>query len=76
MKCELLTWDFQPERDCFKGIPTILTCEEAALVTCEKLFNEIPDGEMFLDKDFGPKDDDDEEGRSAKCMYALKYCNT
>jgi hypothetical protein len=43
-----------PERDCFNGIKTILTSEEAALVMADELFKAIPSGKKFVDPDFGP----------------------
>ncbi len=74
------------EDDFFRGVPTILNSEIAALVQAERLYNEIDhyktyeddddDGDedepekLFYDKDFGPKFKGDLEGNK----FAL-YCN-
>ena len=62
MRCEDLEYDFVPNVDQYKSIPTILTSEEAALVTAEKIYNSLGRNEQFFDQDFGPKNDGDEEG--------------
>ena len=69
MKCRQLTWQFIEERDCYKGIKTILTSEEAALVMADELYKSIPHGEKFLDLDFGPKNPDDKEGNANSLYY-------
>lgn len=52
-----------PERDYYiSGLTTILNGEKAALVMAEKLYNTIPEGEEFYDKEFGPKYEGDDEG--------------
>lgn len=68
MKCRQLKWSFKPELDCYKGLRTILTSEEAALVTADELFNAVPKGQKFVDPDFGPQSKDDAEG-SARSLY-------
>lgn len=68
MRCGGLEFTFDPDVDNYKGIKTIFTSEDAALVMCEKIFREIKEGEEFFDLDFGPKDETDLEG-SAKSMY-------
>lgn len=50
-----------PEVDCYKGCPTILNSLEAALVVADKLYREIPEGQHFFDKDFGPISQDPEQ---------------
>jgi hypothetical protein len=45
-----------------RGIPTILNSLEAAILVAEKLYREVPKGEYYIDKDFGPQGDDDQEG--------------
>ena len=55
MTCGKLTYKVVPELDYYRGIPTILTSEEAALVVCNKIFNSIDDDAEFFDQDFGPK---------------------
>lgn len=50
-----------PERDYFRGVPTILNSEKAAIAQAHKLFSSIQ-GKHFLDKDFGPKDENDFDG--------------
>lgn len=64
-----LSYKIIPQRDFFKGVPTILNSETAALVMAEKIFKSIPDGSHFIDKDFGPKDENDIDGN----RFAL-YC--
>ena len=63
-----MAYTIVPEKDYYNGIATIITSEEAALVVAEKIYRSIPEGEEFFDKDFGPKDENDEEG-SRKSMY-------
>lgn len=67
MKCGPLTYELVEARDYFKGIKTILTSEEAALVVAEEIYNSIAEGEFF-DQDFGPKTPEDKEG-SANSIY-------
>jgi hypothetical protein len=67
MKCGSLEYIFDPKIDCYNGISTILTSEEAALVVAEKLYNEIEKDGEFFDPDFGPQSQDDLEG-SYKAM--------
>jgi hypothetical protein len=58
-----------PELDYYRGVPTILTSEEAALVVCNNIFNEkLANDEEFFDMDFGPKHKNDIEG-STKALY-------
>jgi len=54
MECRQLKWNFVPEIDCYKKMKTILTSEEAALVMADELFNAVPQGQKFVDPDFGP----------------------
>ena len=56
------------EADYYRGIPTILNSEVAALATAIKLSDELGDGEMFFDRDFGPQSADDLDGK-ARSMY-------
>ena len=57
------------ELDYYRGVPTILTSEEAALVVCNIIFNEkLANDEEFFDMDFGPKHKNDIEG-STKALY-------
>jgi hypothetical protein len=65
-----LTYAIIPAEDYYRGIPTILNSEEAAIVVVEKLYNQLGDNEMFLDSDFGPKSDRDENGNKMSL-----YCN-
>ena len=51
-----------PSKDFYRGVPTILNSETAALMVAEKLFNEQPAGKLFKDPDFGPKDAQDFKG--------------
>ena len=44
------------------GKKTILNNERAALVYAEKLYRSLNKGEEYMDDEFGPKDDNDEEG--------------
>ena len=67
-KVENLECRILPERDYFRGIPTILNSEAAALVIAEHLYKRVPDKAFFLDPDFGPKNDDDFEG-SRSALY-------
>ena len=57
------------EDDYYRGKSTILNSEVAALSKCIQLENEIADGEFFFDTEFGPTNEDDEEGN--KCSL---YC--
>jgi len=45
LTCGKLTYKVVPELDYYKGIPTILTSEEAALVVCNKMFNALGNSE-------------------------------
>jgi hypothetical protein len=45
-----------------RGVKTILNSLEAALLVAERIYREVPKGEYWYDKDFGPKDEDDLEG--------------
>lgn len=65
-----LQYSIDPKKDFYKGIPTILNSELAALVTAEQIYNSIKEGELFFDQDFGPKDEKDENG-SSKAMYVI-----
>ena len=53
LTCGNLTYEVVPDLDYYKGCPTILTSEEAALCIAEKLYKSIPDGKEFFDTDFG-----------------------
>jgi hypothetical protein len=53
MKCGSLTFELIESKHYYKGVKTILTSEEAALVVAEELYNSITD-DNFFDKDFGP----------------------
>ena len=64
-----LTYTINPKDDFFRGVPTILNSEEAALVIAEKIFNSIPDGEKWVDLDFGPKDDKDVNGNRLSLYF-------
>lgn len=68
MICGDLKFIFDPKVDNYKGIKTIFTSEEAALVMCEKIFRETKEGEEYFDFDFGPSNPEDIEG-SARSMY-------
>jgi len=68
MTCGDLKFEVIPDLDYYKGVPTMLTCEEAALCMAEKLYNSLPDDREFFDTDFGPTSKDDIEGTS-KALY-------
>ena len=68
LTCGKLTYKVVPELDYYRGIPTILTSEEAALVVCNKIFNSLDNDTEFFDQDFGPKTKDDLDG-STNAMY-------
>ena len=55
------------EIDYFRGVPTILNSEVAALAKCLEISKKLGD-EQFFDKDFGPLSDDDLDG-NAKSLY-------
>ena len=55
------------ELDYYRGVPTILNSEVAALAKCLEISKKLG-GEQFLDVDFGPLSDDDKEG-NAKSLY-------
>jgi hypothetical protein len=44
-----LIYKIVPELDYYRGIPTILTSEEAALVVCNKIFNSLDKDAEFFD---------------------------
>lgn len=52
-----------------EGCTTIVNSETAALALAEQLFKDMPQGERFFDKDFGPKDKKDLEN-SRISLYA------
>ena len=56
------------EDDYFRGCPTMLTSEKAALAKARQIYKELNKNhtKIFLDTDFGPKNKDDIKGhRSA-----------
>jgi len=56
------------EDDYFRGCPTMLTSEKAALAKVRQIYKELKKNQtkIFLDTDFGPKNKDDIKGhRSA-----------
>jgi hypothetical protein len=44
-----LSYKVVPELDYYRGCPTILTSEEAALVVCNKIFNSLDNDTEFFD---------------------------
>src|SRR5690349_16522877 len=68
LKVGELTYIIVPDQDYFRGIPTILNSEEAALVVVEKISNSLKAGFKFFDQDFGPKNPKDAKG-SATSLY-------
>jgi hypothetical protein len=65
---EGMKYKLVPERDYYRGVSTILNSESAALVVADKIFNSVEKGDKFLDKDFGPRHEDDYEGK-VKALY-------
>jgi hypothetical protein len=59
-----------PERDYYRGIPTILNSETAALMVADKISRGLAKGKLFRDTDFGPKSDSDHEG-NWKALYFM-----
>jgi hypothetical protein len=68
LTCGGLTYEVIPAEDYYKGCPTMLTSEEAALVVAHKIFKSIPDGGEYFDPDFGARFENDIEGTS-KALY-------
>ena len=68
LTCGDLKFEVIPDLDYYKGVPTMLTCEEAALCMAEKIYNSLPEDGEFFDSDFGPIRDGDLEG-SSKALY-------
>jgi len=58
-----------PERDYYRGIPTILNSEKAAILVSEYLYRQLGSDEKFFDKDFGPKDENDEDGNKLSLYF-------
>ena len=56
------------EKDYYRGIPSILNSEIAAIKRCREIWESLPDDGKFLDTDFGPKDASDAKG-SAESLY-------
>lgn len=55
LKADPNKFSFEPRRDYFRGVPTILNSEAAALAFCFKVEAELSKSkQMFFDKDFGP----------------------
>lgn len=71
-KVENLEYRIQSERDYYRGIPTILNSEAAALVIAEHLYNKVAENDYFVDPDFGPKNDDDFEGNSNSLYFEAR----
>lgn len=65
------TYQLDPRKDFYRGVPSILNSEEAALAYCFKIEAELTKANQscFHDKDFGPKDDDDLEGNATSLYF-------
>ena len=61
-------YQIDQQKDFWRGIPTILNSEVAALAKCVEIENGLEKDELFFDKDFGPQSQDDIQG-SAESMY-------
>ena len=53
LTCGELTYEVIPDLDYYKGCPTMLTSEEAALCVAEKIYKSLGEEEEFVDTDFG-----------------------
>jgi hypothetical protein len=58
------------EKDYFKPeSKTILNSLEAAIAKAEEIYRAIPEGGAYLDLEFGPKNDKDEEGNKMSLYF-------
>lgn len=67
-ECSPTEYEIDERVDYFRGIPTILNSELAAMAKCLQLVAELEPGQDWFDKDFGPQSADDLEGK-ANSMY-------
>ena len=68
LTCGELTYEVIPDLDYYKGCPTMLTSEEAALCVAEKIYKSLGEEEEFVDTDFGESKKGDIEG-TKRCLY-------
>lgn len=47
-------YKIDPEKDYYRGVPTMLNSEVAALTKALEIANSLEKGQLFFDKDFGP----------------------
>jgi hypothetical protein len=64
-----LEYDIIPKEDYYRGIPTILNSEKAALVICHKIVSQLKEGALYFDTDFGPKNEKDVNGNKLSLYF-------
>jgi hypothetical protein len=72
LTCGELSYEVIPDLDYYKGCPTMLTSEEAALCVAEKIYNSIRDDKEFIDTDFGESKKGDIEGSKRSLYFGLQ----
>jgi hypothetical protein len=72
LTCGELSYEVIPDVDYYKGCPTMLTSEEAALCVAEKIYKSLAEEEDFNDTDFGESEKGDIEGTKRSLYFGLQ----